>query len=420
MDEQAIDFEGSAMDVQQPANAQTPDTNNVVNQEDTTSLNAPTTDDVTGKDNTSNNPDEKQTNDTNDALEAGTEIEFDGNSYTVAENGDIVDAQGNVFKKADEVKAWLAENNTESAEADPNEFSIDNVRAAVGFDVLDENGQPVEFTNDPAGVANYVKAAVSSQLRNAELGAVNKLFTDIPVLKQFVDYLELNNGDPRGFGNIPDRRGIQLDQNNETQLEAVIRMAGREFNNPNINDNYIKYLKSTGALFDEAKNQLDALVQKDVTFMQQMQQEAEMRRQQEQQDLNDYWNRVAKAISNRKLGAYELPENIVKEVDGKKYTYNLNDFFNYLSRPAYQGPDGNPITAYQNDLNQLTDEEEMNRTLLDAWLTFTGGTYKDLVDMAINESNVRKLIVKSKEQRNAKTIKVNKKKSKVSYDDIIF
>lgn len=419
MSEQAIDFEGSAVVEETNDNAQTPDTNNVVNQQDTTSLNAPTTEDVTGKDNTVDDA----TNDTensSDELEVGTEIEFDGKTYTVAENGDVVDTEGNVFKKASEVKAWLAENNTEDSDVDPSEFSIDNVRAAVGFDVLDENGKPVEFTNDPTGVANYVKAAVNSQLRNAELGAVNKLFTDVPVLKQFVDYLELTGGDPRGFGNIPDRRGIELDQNNESQLEAVIRMAGREFNNPNINDNYIKYLKSTGALYDEAKNQLDALVQKDVAFMQQIQQEAEARRQQEQQDLNDYWNRVAKAISQRKLGDYQLPESFVKEVNGQKYTYNLNDFFNYLSRPAYQDEQGNAITAYQNDLNQLTDEEEMNRTLLDAWLTFTGGTYKDLVEMAINESNVRKLIVKSKEQRNAKTIKVSKKKSKVSMDDIIF
>lgn len=420
MAEQVIDFDGSSEVVNQPANEQQPATGNAATQEDTTALNGqPSVADVTGQDNTSNQ-DNQQVEESTDELEVGTQVEFDGTTYVVAENGDLVDDKGNVFKKADEVKQWLDENNASDDSFDDSGFSIDSIKTAVGIDVLDENGQPVEFTNDAQGVTNYVKAAVNSQLRNAEVGAINKLFTDIPVLKQFVDYIELTGGDPRGFGNIPDRRGIQLDQNNEQQLEAVIRMAGREFNNPNINDNYIKYLKSTGALFDEAKNQLNALVQKDVQYMQQIEQQAQAQREQEAQAQQFYWNKVAEAISKRNIGGYQLPENIVKEVDGKKYTYNLNDFFNYLARPAYKGEDGNVVTAYQYDLAQESEEEELNRTLLAAWLKFTGGTYKDLVDMAINETNVRKLIIKSKEQRNAKTIKVNRKKSKVSVEDIIF
>ena len=52
---------------------------------------------------------------------------------------------------------------------------------------------------------------------------------------------------------------------------------------------------------------------------------------------------------------------------------------------------------------------------------FTGGTYKDLIDMAVKENEVRKLIVKSKENRSAKTVKVVKKQNgKTSIDDIIF
>ena len=51
---------------------------------------------------------------------------------------------------------------------------------------------------------------------------------------------------------------------------------------------------------------------------------------------------------------------------------------------------------------------------------FTGGSYKDLVNMAVNEEKVRKLVVKSKQQRSARTIKVNKPKtSKVNPDEIL-
>ena len=41
--------------------------------------------------------------------------------------------------------------------------------------------------------------------------------------------------------------------------------------------------------------------------------------------------------------------------------------------------------------------------------------------MAVNEEKVRKLVLKSKQQRSARTIKVNKpKQSKVSSNDILF
>ena len=95
-----IDFEGGA-GTQPAANADV----NPANQEDTTSLDGGGTEDVTGKSNETQTPEEPadksgktdnqdgQGNDSNDStLEAGTQIEFDGNTYTVANNGDIVDS----------------------------------------------------------------------------------------------------------------------------------------------------------------------------------------------------------------------------------------------------------------------------------------------------------------------------------------
>ena len=58
--------------------------------------------------------------------------------------------------------------------------------------------------------------------------------------------------------------------------------------------------------------------------------------------------------------------------------------------------------------------------MLDAWLMYTGGTYKDLIDMAVKEDTVRKLIVKSKQNRSTKSVKVVKQQNgKASIDDII-
>ena len=92
-----------------------------------------------------------------------------------------------------------------------------------------------------------------------------------------------------------------------------------------------------------------------------------------------------------------------------------------MSEPAVQDEEGNVLTAYQRDLNNLSNEEALNKELLDAWLTFTGGSYKDLIDMAVKEDAVRKLVIKSKQQRSTRTVKINKPKSgKVDINDILF
>ena len=274
MEGENIDFEGGA-GTQPAANAN----NNPANQEDTTSLNGGGTEDVTGKSNENQPPQEPTTEPVNNnnqvnnvesnsetGLEAGTQIEFDGNTYTVADNGDIIDSEGNVFKEAKDVQSWLDENNT--VDTDENgELSIDAIREAVGIDITDEEGKPMDFENTPAGVRSYVESVIALKSNEIQQGTINKLFNDNPLLKQFIDYVSIT-GTPRGFGDIPDRSGIQLDKDNPEQLKAVIRMAAQEFGNASLNESYIKYLQDSGALYDEAKTQLQALIGKDQAYRQ--------------------------------------------------------------------------------------------------------------------------------------------------------
>lgn len=372
--------------------------------------------------NSNTNADNSQTSSTG-GLEQGTEVEFDGNVYTVAENGDLVDKEGKVFKEAKDVDSWLKENGfTDTTESNNNnELSIDSIKSAIGVDVTDENGKPIEFTNDAAGIKGYVQSVLDLKSKELQTGAINNLFNEVPILKEFIDYLQVNNGNPRGFGEIPDRSGIKLDENNEAQLEAVIRTAAMEFGNKSLNDNYIKYLKSSGSLYEEAKTQLAALVAKDKQYRADLETRAQAARDADEQRVKQYWQGVSDAITKRVINGYKLPESIVKEVNGQKLTLTPTDFYNYLSRATETDEEGNPLTGYQRDLNKLSDEELMNKELLDAWLMFTGGSYKDLIDMKIEEEKVRRLVVKSKEQRTSRTIKVNKpQSSKVNPNDIVF
>ena len=434
-----IDFEGAG-----GQNTNTNDNNNggaQSNQEDVTHLNGSDVSDINNSDQNNNNdsPDNKDGNNNDDnnknnngnnnnsngdnpstgELNAGDQIEVDGVTYTVSENGDVVDADGNVFKAAADVADWL---NTVDIndDNDSNPLSLSSIQEAVGITINDENGNPVEFTEDADGVKSYIDSVIN--LRSAELqqAAINRLYQDNPLLKQFQDYVQLK-GTPRGFGDIPDRSGIRLDKENESQLVAVIKMAATEFGNKSLNDNYIKYLRDSGNLYDEAKTQLAALVDKDKAYRKDIEKQAAAQRQQEADELKAYWEKVNNMIKGRVINGYKIPDSFTKEVDGKKVVITPNDFFNYVSNASVEREDGSKITGYQRDLAELTDEEYMAREMLDAWLMFTGGTYKDLIDMAVKENEVRKLIVKSKQNRSAKTVKVVKKQNgKTSIDDIIF
>ena len=405
---------------------------------ETTNLNGGGNDDITGKDNKNqssggngdgqNNHEgdgngnnsgngqggQQETISSTGELSSGDNVEFEGVTYTVAENGDLVDKDGNVFKEAKDVKDWIESLQEETDDS----ITLETIQDAFGETIVGEDGKPIEFTNDAAGVQAYVNAVFDLKSKEIQEGAINKLYADNPLLKQFIDYVQVN-GSPRGFGELPDRTSWQIDKDNANQQEAIVRMAAKEFGNVSMNDNYIKYLKDTGGLYDEAVNQLKALQDKDKTVRAEIEQRANAAREQEQQELETYWNKVNNVINGRTIAGYKLPDSFVKEVDGKKQTLTPTDFYNYLSRQTEVDADGNRITAYQKDLANESDDDYLARELITAWLMFTGGTYKDLANMAIKENEVRTLKLKSKENRTHKTVKVTKPVSKSSMDDIV-
>lgn len=413
-----IDFEGARGNVIDNDTVQETnnDENNVTNQEDVTALNHTDAEDVTVKDNQEDN---KNNNNTSTGeLVAGDQLDIDGTVYTVSENGDIVDSEGNIFKEAKDVKTWLESVNV-SDDSDTEFFDFNSVQDELGITITDEEGKPIEFTNDKNGVKSFIESAIAIKSNELQEAAINRLYSDNPMLKQFQDYVQLT-GSPRGFGEIPDRSGIILDKDNEAQLVAVIKMAAQEFGNKSLNDNYIKYLHDSGGLYDEAKNQLASLVEKDKAYRKDIETRAEEQRKAEAESIAEYFNNINKIIGNRVIGGYRIPESFTKTVDGKKVIVTPKDFYDYVSNAKYELENGSVVTGYQKDLQKLSDDEYLNREMIDAWLMFTGGTYKDLIDMAIKEDKVRQLRVKSKEVRSTKSVKVIKSKAnKSNLNDII-
>lgn len=349
---------------------------------------------------------EKDNNPSTGELEEGTNIELDGVTYTVDKDGNVVDADGKIFKEAKDVQEWLKTFNVDNQNPEDKELSIASIQKAIGEEIVDEKGQPIEFTNDVEGVKSYIDNVIALRSNELQQAAVNKVFNDNPILAQFANYLAVN-GSPKGFGEIPDRSGIKLDANNEEQQIAIIKAAAKEFGNTTLNDNYIKYLKDGGGLYDEAKLQLQNLQNADKQRNEEYARQAEAQRKEEEEATNAYWENVHTKLNSHKIGEYQLPESFVREVNGQKITTTIDDFFNYIYRTT-EDEDGNYTTAYQKDLKSKTADDNINEQLIAAWLTFTGGSYKDLVDMAVREKEVKTLKLKAKETDGRKTVVITK------------
>ena len=97
----------------------------------------------------------------------------------------------------------------------------------------------------------------------------------------------------------------------------------------------------------------------------------------------------------------------------------MKDFYDYLSRPVAEDENKRMLTGYQKDLHDLSDKDALEREILDAYLMFSGGSYKDLVDIAIREEKAKKLQLVSKEIRTRKTVVITKPKGKVNRNDIL-
>lgn len=356
------------------------------------------------KDDDGNRDGNKDGNDTNANLEAGTAIEVGEDTYTVDENGNLLDKNGNIFKEAKDVKAWLDEFEN-ITDADKDSISIETIQEAVGVQITDDNDKPVEFENNPEGIKAYIDAVIETAKEEHFETAVNTLYQKYPILNDVLNYYIANGNSLEGFGEVPDRSGITIDDSNEAQQEAIIRTAWEEQGRKGDVESYISYLKSSGTLLATAKEELAGLQEADAQYRKQIEEEAERQETERLQKLENYWNGVHDVIKSRTIAGYQIPESIIINRNGQKLSVTPEDFFNYIYRVDKDGK-----SAYERDLATETPESRRDDEILRAYLKFVGGNYSNLVDMAINKEKVNRLKLKAKE-RNASTVRISKPKA---------
>lgn len=355
--------------------------------------------DNANKDN-NDNPDKKDDNGDNKLVE-GTVIEVGEEKYTVDANGNLVDKDNNIFKEAKDVDEWLKEfDKIEDDKKD--EISISSIQDAIGVEITDDNDKPIEFENTPEGVKAYIDAVIETSKEEVQEAAINTLYQKYPILNDVLNYYIANGNSLEGFGQVPDRSGIVIDDTNEAQQEAIIRAAWNEQGRKGDVESYIGYLKSSGTLLATAQEELAALQESDAQYRKELEEEAERKENERIETLEKYWNGVHDVIKTRQIAGYQIPEQIIVTRNGQKLSVTPEDFFNYIYRVDEEGH-----SAYERDLAKQTPESRRDDEILRAYLMFVGGNYSNLVNMAINKEKVATLKLRAKE-RSASTVRITK------------
>lgn len=339
------------------------------------------------------------------SLKEGSVVTVGEDSYTVDANGNLLDKDNNIFKSSNEVAEWLAQFETVDDDDDADAINLANIQKAIGIELSDENGNPVEFENSIEGIKSYINGVVEANREENYRTAFNSIQQQYPFIDDVINYWVANNNSLEGYNEIPDRSKIEVIPNNTAQHEAIIRQAWAESKRPGNIEDYLQYLKSSGNLEAVARDELKGLQQLDADYRERIAQQAEEVEAKQQQYIAEYWNSVQDIVQSGKIAGYDIPETITVNRDGRSIAVGRNEFFNYL----YQ-VDGEGKSMYQRDIEATDETAQLQDQLLRAYLMFTGGSYADLVAMADNKNKVKHLKLTAKNSKKP-SVRINRNNS---------
>lgn len=387
-------------DVNPNNNAKEP---SVLNSENNNNIN-PKGEEGDSSDNKSDKPNgDGQSDDS--SLKEGSVVTVGEDSYTVDANGNLLDKDNNIFKSSNEVAEWLAQFETVDDDEDADAINLANIQKAIGIDLSDENGNPVEFENSIEGIKSYINGVVEANREENYRTAFNSIQQQYPFIDDVINYWVANNNSLEGYNEIPDRSKIEVIPNNTAQHEAIIRQAWAESKRPGNIEDYLQYLKTSGNLEAVARDELKGLQQLDADYRERIAQQAEEVEAQQQQYIAEYWKSVQDIVQGGKIAGYDIPETISVNRGGRTIAVGRNEFFNYL----YQ-VDGEGKSMYQRDIEATDETTQLQDQLLRAYLMFTGGSYADLVTMADNKNKVKHLKLTAKNSKKP-SVRINRNNS---------
>ena len=312
------------------------------------------------------------------------EVEIDGKSYKIEEDGSVKNEEGEVILTKEALIDQIMQGDDYLAEPDPDDVSIyAQAQQLTGLELVDDNGNPVEFEETPEGLAQrdlHIARQEGNRIANE---TINSFFSEYPQLEDAFYYLK-TRGNLEGFGSQTNHEGVTIDKNNEQQQVDIVME--REMRNGYTREQAAKRVdlyKQNDMLYEESTSALSFIQKAEQDDKAATRAQFEASEQAKAQEQAEYWNNVAAKLQTGKVLDYTIPENIrVPLENGTVKYFTKQDFYNYMRVPVK----GN-LTQAQLD----AQSEPVDVKIFNDYLRFVGHNMSYIIEQRVNAKQVNDL-----------------------------
>jgi hypothetical protein len=254
----------------------------------------------------------------------------------------------------------------EDEEGEPSPMVINEIADTLGFELNGDYDDTVE------GLTNFVRD-ISQQAAEDQL---QSLFEQYPEVQKHLDFVMSGGQSERfmeAYNPQTDFAAIEIDENNINTQRALL---GQYFLAKGHDQEFIEEMldtmESNGKLYDKSLKAKDELAYAQEEYRKQVLAEQKRAFDEEQKEIEEYWNGVANTIEDGNVFAgITIP-------DRKK-----SEFFGYISQVV--GPNGET----QRDLDM--QELDMETRIAMDYLAFTGFKLDDIIDKKARTKSAQSL-----------------------------
>jgi predicted XRE-type DNA-binding protein len=315
-----------------------------------------------------------------DFAKGGINIELNGQELlcTIDENGNLINDKKEIVLGKDKFTKYVSENYTNDQidsiinGDDEDEHLVEAVSKLSGYQVVDEDGNPLEFENSIEGLAKWNHMLVQQEAVNLANEKLENFITEIPDLLDAINYARINKS-LEGYTPYKDYSAITVDPKDEQAcinliVEAETSIGGRT---KEYAMSLAKMFKDNNLLEKMAKESLTSLNNHKQNLIAKRQQEADSKQQEAIRIRQENESKIKNIVTKGELMQFRIPETIkVKQDNGVIKNVSREDFIHFVTKPIQNG-----FTADQ----ILQTRDTLEQKLLMSYLRFTGMDLTQLI-----------------------------------------
>lgn len=323
----------------------------------------------------------------------GEIVEIDGVDYTIDKEGNAVSADGSKKTKS-ELTSLTSVVPDSSISSD---FTWDDIRAELGVQPTDENGTPIEYTNDREGLKKYTLDSFKQYRVAIENDILTNFFEDNKDIHQAYIH-KIRTGSIEDFNAQPDWNDFDITNANEQELEQIYRAYRKSIGDDNDTiEDLVSVAKTNKNLAIKAAAGKEYFVRRQEQEKAEADKIEQTTRRKEEDDAKAYWTNVKNTIDAGKVKIDDveltIPEVIKVTKGGTVKQYSKSDFYKYLTVPKTFEVNKQKVNATQYQYDKFLEDNARthNHDVLDAFKTFVGGDLKQLIQRAVDTNKVNEV-----------------------------